>query len=43
MYLLRVMVMSGLNSSTAASPDGLNPHLLKACSAALSLPFLSPI
>ena len=34
-----VKVLSGLNSSSAAGPDGLHPHLLKACSGALSLPF----
>ena len=34
-----VKVLSGLNSSSAAGPDGLHTHLLKACSVALSLPF----
>ena len=34
-----VNVSSSLNSSSAAVPDGVHPHLLKACSAALSLPF----
>ena len=34
-----IKVLSGLNSSSAAGPGGLHPHLLKACSAALSLPF----
>ena len=31
--------LSGLNSSSADGPEVLHPHLLKACSAALSLPF----
>ena len=34
-----VKVLSGLNSSSAAGLDGMHPHLLKACSGALSLPF----
>ena len=34
-----VKVLSGLNSSSAAGPDGFHPHLLKACSGALSLSF----
>ena len=38
-----VKILSGLNSSSAVSLDGLHPHLLKACSAALSFPFSSPI
>ena len=33
-----VKVLSELNSSSAAGPDGLHPHLLKACSDALCLP-----
>ena len=33
-----VKVLSALSSFSAAGPDGLHPHLLKACSAALSLP-----
>ena len=32
-------VLTGLNSSSAAGPDGLHPHLLRVCSAAFSLPF----
>ena len=32
-------VTPGLNSSFSAGPDVLHPHLLKACSAALALPF----
>ena len=31
-------VLSGLNSSSAAGPDVLHPHMLKACLDALSLP-----
>ena len=34
-----VKVLSGLNSSSDTGPDGLHPHLLMACSDALSLPF----
>ena len=34
-----VTVLSGVNSSFATGPDSLHPHLLKACSAARSLPF----
>ena len=37
-----VKVLSELNSSSAAGPDGLHPHLLKACSDALSLPLYLP-
>ena len=33
-----VKVLSELKSSSALDPDGLHPHLLKACSDALSLP-----
>ena len=32
-------VLTDLNSSSAAGPDGLHPHLLRARSAALSLSF----
>ena len=32
-------LLSGLNSSSAAGSDGIHPHMLKACSDALSLPF----
>ena len=35
--------LSSLSSSFAAGPDGLHLHLLKACSAARSLPFYLPI
>ena len=31
-------LLSGLNSSSAAGPDDLHPHMLKICSDALSLP-----
>ena len=31
-------ILSGLNSSSAAGPDGFHAHMLKACSNALSLP-----
>ena len=34
-----VKVLSALNSSSVAGPDDLHSHLLKARSAALSLPF----
>ena len=34
----KVKILSEVNSSSAAGPDGLHPHLLKACSDALSLP-----
>ena len=30
--------LSGLNGSSSAGPDGLQPHMLRACSGALSLP-----
>ena len=30
--------LSGLNGSSAASPDGIHPYILGACSEALSLP-----
>ena len=33
-----VKVLFSLNSSSASGPDGLHPHLMKAKSAALSLP-----
>ena len=31
-------LLSGLNSLSSADPDDLYPHMLKACSDALSLP-----